>query len=319
MGLIPFSFVTAMLLSWTDSWPVERITAPQNSLLGPGFIPTLAGQWLALSAGTAGLAALGLLWGTLSLRQSNMDAGAFIAISAISMMIVGAWSLAGSERTDILLYGRYIGPWAVPLTIVGLVAVTQRKITRNVVMVATGSIFAALVIGVSSRAQISVPARRIMTLDLGAIWAVCGDRYVVVAAVAAVVAAIGVVAARKGVIVPLALISFLAVSGSVLNHIHLRDVGQIADGQASTAQFVPLDAACLSHDKSTKGYALWLYRLNLPQVEHRRVDLEVDQQPCGEYVIATADALSECGNLELIAGEPRAKWALWRYPTKGCG
>jgi len=119
--------------------------------------------------------------------------------------------------------------------------------------------------------------------------------------------------------IPLAAFFLIAVSSTFVNHFHLHEVGAIADGQVTAASLLPVDAECLSHDATAKSYALWLYRLELPDIQHQRINLQGGENPCGRYVIATPDATARCKAAALLADEPRAQWALWRYPKNGCG
>ena len=93
----------------------------------------------------------------------------------------------------------------------------------------------------------------------------------------------------------------------------------IADAQSTATKFVPSHTTCLAHDATAKNYALWLYRLELPEVEHKRLDLASGAAPCGNHVIAGTEALKFCDAAEMVIKEPRANWGLWTYPTQGCG
>ena len=318
VGLAPTVVVVAGLLTWTGTWPTERIVAIQNGSPGSSFFATFAGQWLALSAGTAAFATIGLIAGLSRSRQRAVDAEVFIAASALGMMAVGAWSLYGSQRIDTLLYGRYMGPWTLPLIIVGLAAICRSEIGSKVIFGAISSVLMALIIGLLASSQVSVQARRIMTLDLGVLWATLNGRYVAVAVVAAAISVAALLTVNKIPALALTVLCVIAVSGSVLNHVHLRNVGLVAEGQSSTAQFVSEETTCLSHDTSTKSYAIWLYRLQLPKMQHDRINLGAGERPCGDYVIADAEALTECVGAKLLAEEPRGSWGLWKYPTQGC-
>ena len=161
-------------------------------------------------------------------------------------------------------------------------------------------------------------ARRIMTLGLGAIWMLFDNRVIPTLLLACSVALLGALWARKTVSVPVVLFVVLAFCSTIGNHRHLHKVGQIADGQASTAQLVPSSELCLAHDKSTKSYALWLYRLELPDIDHVRVDIAGNEKPCGNYVVATDHISSHCPDVKKIGDEPRAKWSMWRYLSAGC-
>lgn len=318
MSLAPSLLVVAFLLTWTNTWPTERIAAVQNESSGSSFVATFAGQWLALSAGTAALATIGLVVGLSRSRQRVLGVEAFIAASALGMMAVGALSLYGSQRIDTLLYGRYIGPWTLPLIIVGLAAIYRSEISSKVIFGAVSSVLVALIIGLLSSSQVSAQGRRIMTLDLGVLWAAFDQRYVVVAVVAAATSTLALLTVNKIPTLTLTILCLLAISGSVLNQFHLRNVGAIADGQSSVAQFLPEEIECLSHDESVKGYAIWLYRLKLPETRHGRIDLGAGEKPCGDYVIADDEALSKCIGAQVLAREPLGSWGLWEYPTRGC-
>lgn len=318
LGLAPSAVMVACLLSWTGTWPAERIAAVQNGSSGFSFVSTLAGQWLALAGGTAALATIGLIAGLLRFRNGVVDAEVFIAASALAMIVLGAWSLTGSDRFDTLLYGRYVAPWTVPLILVGIAAISRREINSRVVFGAALSLLAALAIGLIASSQMSTPARRIMTLDLGAVWVTLNGRYLAVAVAAAAIGVAGVLTVIRGPSLALALLCCLAVAGSVLNHVHLRNVGVVSEGQSTTTRFVSEETTCLSHDASTRQYAMWLYRLQLPDVRHTRVDLGAGERPCGGYVIADAESLVTCVDAEFLAKEPRASWGLWKYPDQGC-
>ena len=315
IGLLP----TGLMMWVTHTWPSARLEAAQHLGEGPNPVATIAGQWLVLGAGTGGLAVVALVAAVPSLRTRSTSASVrFVVLSAIGMLVLGGWVLAGSDRADTLFYSRYIGPWAVPLTILGLVAVERRVLSRRLTAIVVAVTAATLGLLLSQTGSVTESSRRIMTLDLGAIWAMLGERLVLVGLAAFLIVAVTAVASRRGVFVPLAVLFLVAVPSTVVNHRHLHSVGRIAEGQAATAQLIPEATNCLSHDQSAKSYALWLYRLELPRVLHRRVDLSKGQAPCDQYVIADVGLTTDCAAVKLLAKEPRANWGLWLYPTKGC-
>ena len=158
-----------------------------------------------------------------------------------------------------------------------------------------------------------------MTLDVGVLWEWLGHSPVTVGLVALAIVVVGIIASRYSVRVPLLLLFLVALPSTILNHQHLHRVGQVADGQATSAQVVPTSLTCLSHDNSVKSYAIWLYKLELPQIEHRRVDLSKGQRPCDRYVIADISLVDTCVGATLVHKEPRASWGLIVYPEQGCG
>jgi hypothetical protein len=234
------------------------------------------------------------------------------------MIVLGGWVLAGSDRTDTLLYGRYIAPWVVPLTIVGLVMLARRPVSRLTVGLAATSITVSFVVVVLAGDEVHQQARRIMTLGMGAIWRIFNAELLPTLLVAAGLGIFGVLCARRSVLMPLVVLIALAVSSTVTNHQHLHRVGRIADGQVTTAGLVPESAQCLAHDASTKSYALWLYRLELPEIRHQRLNIANGDKPCGRYVVATDDILTTCSNAKRLGAEPQAKWSMWLYPPVGC-
>jgi hypothetical protein len=320
MGLIPGLIAVALALQATNSWPSARINAAKTLGDGPDPLATLSGQWLAFGAGTAGLAALGLL---LALRgvvtRSCPASWTFLGISAVGMLILGAWVLAGSERADTLLYGRYMGPWAVPLTLVALVCISTVDIPRWCTRGVITCTLLAVTLSLLGTGDVNGGPRRIMTLSVGGLWAVMDNRLSATMLICALVVILSVRAAQRGSMIPLAAFFLIAVSSTFVNHFHLHEVGAIADGQVTAASLLPVDAECLSHDATAKSYALWLYRLELPDIRHERINLQGGTNPCGRYVIATPDATARCKDATLLADEPRAQWALWRYPKNGCG
>ena len=101
----------------------ENVTAP---------LGTIAGQFLAVSGGTAGLAALGLIVGVALIGNSSANpAAVFFGISAVGVLLMGGLALAGSDRVDTLLYSRYIGPWAIPLVVVAVATASTRMVSRR--------------------------------------------------------------------------------------------------------------------------------------------------------------------------------------------
>lgn len=318
-GGVPALVVAGLLLQVTGSWPSARINAAQTLGDGPDPLTTIAGQWLALGAGTGGLALIGLTVAAVTfLKRSWPPSGALLCVSAVGMLVLGGWVLAGSARMDTILYGRYIGPWAVPLTVVGLAAVCRGAVTRRLVMALSVSTLAAALLTAAISSQVTDPGRRIMTLGLGFFWHVFDGRLTLVILLSLVVVLAGIFGSQRSSLIPLTLFGLLALASTIVNHVHLHEVGRIADGQVSTAQSVPPDVTCLAHDISSKSYAMWLYRLELPDIDHRRVNLSAGEEPCGRYVVAAITALDDCDGAKLVGTEPRANWGLWKYPSQVC-
>ena len=138
-------------------------------------------------------------------------------------------------------------------------------------------------------------------------------------------------ARRRAAVAPTAvlgtLVAAVAVLGAVAtvaNHRHLADVGAVARDQVTAAAAVSDAVAsdgltCLAHDRtSVPDYALWLYRLELPEITHERVSLNAGDRPCSELVIADDDLAQRCTNARYLIDEPAASWALWHLPGGSC-
>ena len=77
--------------------------------------------------------------------------------------------------------------------------------------------------------------------------------------------------------------------------------------------------SCLAHDRSSvPDYALWLYRLEVPEIAHERVRLNAGGTSCSELVIADDDLAQRCTNARHLVDEPAASWALWHLPGRTC-
>lgn len=311
--------IAIIAIGLTDSWPGERIKAVGDISDGPNPIMTGLGQWIALSAGSAGIAAIGSVVAFTVIRSKKYPPSfQFLAVGIAGMVALGGLALAGSSRPDTLLYSRYVGPWVIPLILLGLLALDTGIARRHHIIWVSAITAVAAAFVAFSASRVKGEVRRIMTLDSATLWGLLDDR-VLWGLMIAVLFAIGT--AFIAVTRPAAAISVLlliSVSSTVLNHRHLHRVGRISEGQAATAVLLPEGTRCLSHDVSAKSYAMWLYRLNLPDIRHQRIKLDAGEVPCDGYVIANAASLSNCANARLIAEENRGDWGLWKYPTQGC-
>ena len=329
-GLLPGAVVTALLLTLTHTWPQERITAIQDIGEGPSPLAVASGQVIAIFAASGGLALVGLIAGLSSLcraRRYKPDNAAveFIAISGTGMIILGALALAGSDRSDTLLYSRYMEPWLLPLVVVGLMIVLRNCLSRREVFLGLVLTSGALVYVLSSSTEVSIEARQIMTLSLSSVWKIFDGDINQVAIFSFCLGFTGLVFARKKsclrYLAALVIILVVALPATILNQIHLYEVSKVANGQTTMATSVDLRERCLSYDsKTVKSYAPALYRLQLPQISHRMYDLETGDKPCGRYVVAGPESsvMTSCNGSVQLGQEPRASWGLWMYPVKGC-
>ncbi len=384
-GLLLGSAVTAMAVLLTDTWPGARLS--EAAQLDRGFEPiaTVSGQLLALGAGTVGLGLIGLVVGlgvavrtARLIRQQRAGtsegshsgpgggdplafAGLFLALGAVGAVLVGGWTLTGSDRADAVLYGRYLDPWAVSLAIVALGWLATRsgrqRPDSRVLAVSAAVPLVACAVVVGTAGSYDAAPRRIMTLSFSPAWVWLDERLSLVAVAALGVTLVGVLAAaavvrcggvaRDHVAAPppesaesgkpprrylasgaaVALVAAavgLGAAATVLNHRHLADVGAVARNQvtaahavADAADFANLD--CLAHDQtSMPDYALWLYRLEVPEIAHERVHLNDGSTSCSELVVADDDLVQRCTNARRLVDEPAASWALWHLPGRMC-
>lgn len=319
IGVIPASVAASALLYVTNSWPSDRLTAAQSVESFWSVLVCSSGQWLATNGSTAGIASIGLLAVFVHPKISeNSSAALFIALSGFAMLLLGGWVLAGSERIDTLAYNRYLGPWAIPLTVVGVTALFSNRVgikTKIFSFVLSGSAAIAALTHVDLSDNY---VRHIMTLGQTMFWSLFNDQLTGVVLSGLLVTGISLVLCGRFPLLPVALLILTAVPSTFLNHRHLSEVGEIAEGQVTTAALVPAHQNCLAHDSSVKSYVLYLYRLELPHMEHKRIHLGTDTKLCSTFVVAADDAQTRCPSLELIAAEPRGPWGLWRYPMAGC-
>ena len=328
LGVFPSLLVSAAIVVLTGAWPVARIDA---GLTAPGLqsvMATVAGQFLSLIGSSAGFAGVGLAVGIsillCSLRlELGGPAATFLSVSSIGMLLLGGWVTAGSERNDTLLYGRYIDPWVVPLALLGIVALIQlrRHLPRLSILVVASSAAAAVILSFAH--HVTIPGRRIMTSSLGIFWSWSDGqiRPALLWSLSAGVLGLLLMCIRRrdALFIAASLLLLIASASTVSNHRYLAEVGRVAEGQAESIASLPLDVSCLGHDtESTKSYALWLYRLRAPSVEHQRLKVADGELPCQGYVIAGDEVVNHCLGAVQIARESRAAWGLWRYPVAGC-
>ncbi len=366
-GLLVGGAIAALALTLTDTWPVARLTEAAELHRGWQTMATVSGQFLALGGGTVGLglvglsigivAAVRLLRGRRELESPVAAVAVFVSAGALAVVLLGGWTLVGSDRVDTLLYGRYVDPWAVPLAVVALAWIsTQRSRNHGQVLITTTALALAAYAAVLVASGMSDgEPRRIMTLSFSPAWSLFEGRLTSVASAAVVLTLAGsalvagalrrpnvatepesqtealqtdrsrpsttrALAAATAVGAVLALASVATVS----NHRHLANVGDIASGQV-TAAAEAADIAragglsCLAHDHTmVPTYAMWLYRMELPSIRHERVNLASGRIPCSEFVVAHDGLNGRCTNARLLVDEPAGAWALWFLPDREC-
>ncbi len=206
-GLLAGGGAAALALSLTGTWPIARLSDAAELDRGWQTVATVSGQLLALGGGTVGLGLVGLSMGMAAavrlLRgrrapESPVAAVAvFVSAGALAVVLLGGWTLVGSDRVDTVLYGRYVDPWAVPLAVVALAWIsTQRSRRRSHVLTTTTALALAVYAAVlAAPGMFDGEPRRIMTLSLSPAWSLTDGRLGAVATVAVVLTLAGVLLA----------------------------------------------------------------------------------------------------------------------------
>jgi len=322
IGVLPGFALTGLALTLTNTWPIHRIEAVGNIGDGVTALTASMGQLLAVSAGTVGLAMCGFLIGgrsacTLSSKtRRGTPAEAFVAVTAFGMVVLGGLALAGGYRIDSILYGRYLDPWAIPLSLVGLSYLAKKLPHKLMPIVGLLLTMLSVWVVLISSGLVNLPLRRIMTLSLSWLWMITDHNLGWVVLIAGIFSLLGIAAmmvkSRRYLPALVALCLILSTFSTVLNQTHLNRVGIISAGQSTASGHVPDALDCLSHDvATTKSYAIWLYRMQLPGIRHEQVDLTASPSLCSDYLIASKEHLVDCEGARLVVKEPKATWGLW--------
>ncbi|MBK5223921.1 MAG: hypothetical protein JJE52_13830 [Acidimicrobiia bacterium] len=257
--------------------------------------------------------------------------GAFLAVAIAVALLGSGASLAGSDRADTFAYGRYLDPYAIALVVFAMGSGAFRR--RRELAVALASVVAAgALVAVTVEGDLRAPLR-IMVLATDPLWQLADGRLVGVALGVAVLSGVVIgcawvaarasgTASRVATAMVVVIVLGLAMTATVTGQRHVAAVGEVAAGQATGAAVVAAEssgAMCLAHDRGgVPSYALWLYRLALPDLEHRRVSLADGDRPCSPLVVAStrADHRPGCAEAELLVDEPQGSWGVW--DLSGC-
>ena len=99
-----------------------------------------------------------------------------VGAGALAVVLLGGWTLVGSDRVDTVLYGRYVDPWAVPLAVVALAWISTQRARRHshVLITTTALALTAYAAVLGAPGMFDGEPRRIMTLSLSPAWALTG-------------------------------------------------------------------------------------------------------------------------------------------------
>src|SRR5690606_25633860 len=263
------------------------------------------------------------------LDRDRLVAAVLVGGGALATMLVSGATLAGSDRADTFAYGRYLDPYTIPLVVLALATLAVRS--RDVLL-AAGVVVAVCTALVWLNADlVGRPGTRLMVMGTDLWWRLADGALVPALLAGSAVALVGLAGWVVGTRWPEARLAVLALTAPVIgaatvsSHLHLRAVGEVSAGQATAAAAVRDlgDAApdCLAHDTTNVAtYVMWLYRMQLPATEHRRVDLAAGEEPCSHLVVAhERDSVpANCPHAVLVADEPAGSWALWDLPPGVC-
>ena len=206
-GLLVGGGTAALALSLTGTWPIARLSDAAELDRGWQTVATVSGQLLALGGGTVGLGFVGLSIGILAavrlLRRRRAPespvavVAVFVSVGALAVVLLGGWTLVGSDRVDTVLYGRYVDPWAVPLAVVALAWISTQRSRRHshVLITTTVLTLAAYAAVLGAPGMFDGEPRRIMTLSLSSAWSLTDGRLGAVTTAAVVLTLAGVLLA----------------------------------------------------------------------------------------------------------------------------
>ena len=327
-GLVPALSLVALLVFFSSAWPSQRLQAAGETKTDSDWLVSAGGQLLAMAGATCAIGLIGLVGALMMFRKLitksvNNIAAPFLGLSALLMMLLGGWVLTNGNKSDTLLYGRYLAPWYLGLTILGLLLLSERKARVGTVLISSISILVTMFAVISAASSDDEPSRVIMTLSLTTVWKIFDQSLVPTVVTISIISLCSVLIFRSPkryrYWAPLVLCICMAFSSSLINNNHLAEVGRIADGQSSVALGLPQSTACVNIDvASTKPYAKALYGLYLPKTEIRPLDLMGGKPKCGKYIIAGPAFLEKCDSAILLSMEKRGNWGLWEFKNSDC-
>jgi hypothetical protein len=327
-GLMPALTLMALLVVVTSAWPSGRLQSAGEVQRDSEWLVSAGGQLLGMAGATCGIAIIGLLGALMMLLKlkrklvSNI-AAPFLGLSALLMVLLGGWVLTNGDKSDSLLYGRYLAPWYLGLTVFGLLVLSKRRASLGTLLISSLSILVTTLAVIGSASSDEEPNRVIMTLSLTTVWKIFDQALVPTVVTVSLISLCSVLIFRSRnryrYWAPLAVCICMAFSSSLINNSHLAEVGRIADGQSGVVLGLPQTTVCVNIDVgSTKPYARALYSLYLPRTEIRPLDLNVDKPDCGKYVIAGPVFLEKCESAILLSMEERGNWGLWELKNSDC-
>ena len=325
LGLTSGAVITTASLVVTSTWLWPRVSASLNTTTLDQRLFVTVGQLAAVmgvSCGFAWFAAVAA-WRNRNDATGAAHAVMFNVFGVLVMAVLGGWVLGGGDRPDLVMYSRYVSPFALPLTIIGICFVAQH-ITRRVRWLVPLIAWVTCTIGSGWLVEQSERTyRRIMTLSNGWAWAFGSGQartaLLLTVGLGALSATLLINHPRSLIAVTTLLIGVCSLT-TVLNHQKLAEIGEISQRQTQLHSVIPHTATCVSFDRnSTKGYLEGLYRLERPELLFSTIDLAAGDQSCADLVIAGRTALMNCQEAQIQVIDDDTDWALWHYPSQGCG
>ena len=323
-GLALGSITTILVLLVSQTWLGPRVASSVNVTGFAERAGIAAGQIVAIGAASGGLVLLALLSSGCSLfskceriRTSEF----YLVVGLLGMVLMGGWVLGGGDRPDVMLYSRYVDLWTLPLVVVAISKYETKAFNKIHLLIATAVAISCAVMTVLLVPTSGQPYRTIMTLPNSWAWQLTSGKQINVVVAVTALTCLLLVALLAGIKLKIIIAALIAVSSlsTVTSQVKLRSIGQISENQSTLAVLLKDEPSCISYDRdTTKPYAIWLYRMQLPKSEHRSLSLESKERPCGRHVLAGVTALQQCDGAQFIKKEERGNWGLWTYPEDGC-
>ena len=324
LGLTLGSITTILVLLVSQTWLGPRVASSVNVIGFAERAGVAAGQILAIGAASGGLVLVALQSSGRSLFRKCeriRTSESYLVVGLLGMVVMGGWVLGGGDRPDVMLYSRYVDLWTLPLVVVAISKYEIKAFNKIQLMGATAVAISCAVMTVLLVPTSGQPYRTIMTLPNSWAWQLASGKQIFVVVAVTALTCLLLLALLVGIKLEIIVIALIAVSSlsAVASQVKLRSIGQISENQSTLAVFLQEDPSCISYDRdTTKPYVIWLYRMQLPESEHRSISLESKERPCGRHVLAGVTALEQCDGAEFIKKEESGNWGLWTYPQDGC-
>ncbi len=290
-----------------------------------GLLTTAVGQYFYLNAATLGLVTVGLVALVRNLRAGEASGQRYLtAFPILAFAGVYAFSILANgkaERTDHLLYGRYIEGAIAPLLVAGLaVLVTSDPLIvhRRYVVVGAGATLTAAVCfyGLAGPEQLRGLYNGAMVLGIEPFKRRIGwpDPLLIGAAAAVLIAVVGATR-RLGRFVPIAVVALIFAAFGIKNS---RGLLVPISAALAPERAIPEALArigvppCIGLDRTAFSlFHYGVYRLLAPT---RYESFGPGETPCGDLIVSGAELDAAFPGARLVMPEYRGLQGLWVQP-----